>query len=200
MVLADAHAAQHALQQGVHAAAAHKAAAAAAATAGTSSLLAGQSTMSHGNMDMGPSPPMSVSMAMSFTNSYDVVLLFEWWHPRSLGEYLLSLCGIFLLCLLQEWLVAQRATLAQAGDPSAAESVPLFMGSETPPRQAAVVQRAIITANYAASVAVGFLLMLLVMSFNGGVFLTVVLGLSAGHALFVVPGRAVAASNPALCH
>ena len=54
------------------------------------------------------------------------------------------------------------ATLAQAGDPSAAESVPLFMGSETPPRQAAVVQRAIITANYAASVAVGFLLMLLV--------------------------------------
>ena len=49
-------------------------------------------------------------MSMTFSQSSDVVLLFDWWHPRSGGEYALSLCAIFAICLLQEWLVAQRAS------------------------------------------------------------------------------------------
>ena len=42
--------------------------------------------------------------------------------------------------------------------------------------------------------------MLLVMSFNVGVFVTVVLGLVTGHALFMPVAAAGGADNPALCH
>ena len=88
-----------------------------------------------------------------------------------------------------------------AGDTSPSESMPLFFGGGAPPpRRAEAMQRALITANYAASVAVGFLLMLLVMSFNWGVFFTVVLGLSTGHALFNWRSPRASSDNPALCH
>lgn len=133
----------------------------------------------------------------------DVVLLFDWWHPRSGGEYALSLCAIFAICLLQEWLVAQRAIRAAqaAGHSSPAESTPLWDEERrAPPRHTAVMERAIVHLVYSGSVALGFLLMLLVMSFNGGVFLTVVAGLSTGHALFMPTRAAASADNPAMCH
>ena len=146
---------------------------------------------------------MPMSMSMTFSQSSDVVLLFDWWHPRSGGKYALSLCAIFAICLLQEWLVAQRAVwvAAQAaGHSSPAESTPLFTEARPPPRRTAVMERAIVHLVYAASVALGFLLMLLVMSFNGGVFLTVVAGLSTGHMLFMPARAAASADNPAMCH
>ena len=190
----------HALQS-AHAAA-HKFAEAAAAP-GTS-LMSGTS---HARTDMSGSNPTSMSMPMSmsmtFSQSSDVVLLFDWWHPRSGGEYALSLCAIFAICLLQEWLVAQRAVGAAqaAGHSSPAESTPLWDEERrAPPRHTAVMERAIVHLVYSGSVALGFLLMLLVMSFNGGVFLTVVAGLSTGHALFMPARAAASADNPAMCH
>ena len=193
----------HALHAAAHTAhaAAHKFAGAAAA-AGTS-LMSG---MSQASTDMSGSNPtstsMPMSMSMTFSQSSDVVLLFDWWHPRSGGEYALSLCAIFAICLLQEWLVAQRAVRAAqaAGHSSPAESTPLFTEARPPPRRTAVMERAIVHLVYAASIALGFLLMLLVMSFNGGVFLTVVAGLSTGHMLFMPARAAASADNPAMCH
>jgi len=46
-----------------------------------------------------------------------------------------------------------------------------------------VKMRLILTAIYMAMVTLGFFVMLLVMSFNVGIFVTVVLGLTIGHAL-----------------
>jgi len=195
----------HALQS-AHAAA-HVAArkfAGAAAAAGTS--LMSDSGMGHASADMpgmSGSDPMPMPMSMTFSQSSDVVLLFDWWHPRSGGEYALSLCAIFAICLLQEWLVAQRAIRAAqaAGHSSPAESTPLWDEERrAPPRHTAVMERAIVHLVYAGSVALGFLLMLLVMSFNVGVFLTVVAGLSTGHALFMPTRAAASADNPAMCH
>ena len=78
----------HALQS-AHAAA-HVAArkfAGAAAAAGTS--LMSDSGMGHASADMpgmSGSDPMPMPMSMTFSQSSDVVLLFDWWHPRSGGE------------------------------------------------------------------------------------------------------------------
>ena len=95
----------HALQS-AHAAAhatVHKFAGAGAA-AGTS--LMSDSGMAHSDMSVmsgsDPRAPMPMTMSMTFSQSSDVVLLFDWWHPRSGGEYALSLCAIFAICLLQE--------------------------------------------------------------------------------------------------
>ena len=43
--------------------------------------------------------------------------------------------------------------------------------------------RLILTAIYMLMVTLGFFVMLLVMSFNAGIFITVVLGLTIGHAM-----------------
>ena len=109
---------------------------------------------------------------------------------------------IFGLCLLQEWLVACRAaaTAPVNGNTSPAESTPLAKAGTpfAPPRRLAL-DRALLSANYCASVALGFVLMLLVMSLNVGVFVTVVAGLTTGHAIFM-PRTAAPVSNAALCH
>ena len=148
--LQSAHAAAHA--------AAHKFAGAAGA-AGTS--LMSDSGMAHASGDMSvmsgsdPRAAMAMPMSMTFSQSSDVVLLFDWWHPRSGGEYALSLCAIFAICLLQEWLVAQRAIrAAQAvGHSSPAEDTPLFTEPLSPrPRRAAVMERATVHLVYASSV------------------------------------------------
>lgn len=183
-------------------------AAKAATSASTTSLAAaappqGMHSM-HQHMDMGAqsSAPMAM-MAMSFSSSYDVVLLFDWWHPRTRGAYMLSLCVIFALCLLQEWLVAKRALMMQpppAHGSGSGEDAPLFKAPRVLARRTAAMERTLLTANYAGSVALGFAIMLLVMSFNWGVFVTVVAGLATGHALFMPRRVAGAADNPALCH
>lgn len=190
-------ASQHAMQSAAHKVAKAAGVAGASTAAGSSSLLS-DSGMAHTGMSAGE-PAMS--MTMTFSQSTDVVLLFDWWHPRSGGEYALSLCVIFLICLLQEWLVAQRAIQARvAGNSSPAESTPLFTEARPPPRRVVMLEHLTVHLVYAGSVALGFLLMLLVMSFNGGVFLTVVAGLGTGHALFM-PARASAlADNPSMCH
>ena len=120
------------------------------------------------------------NMAMAFSSGHDVVLLFEWWHPTTPFAYALSLGVVFGLCLLQEWLLAKKLRRAvphckpcEDGGPrsSAAtkgESSPLVAPRGTPAPTA--LRRLGDALLHTASVALGFALMLLVMSFNAGVF------------------------------
>ena len=153
------------------------------------------------------------SMAMAFSGGHDVVLLFEWWHPTTPFAYALSLGVVFGLCLLQEWLLAKKLRRAvphckpcEDGGPrsSAAtkgESSPLVAPRGTPAPTA--LRRVGDALLHTASVALGFALMLLVMSFNAGVFATVVAGLGAGHAAFA-PRRLAAlgelVAQQEVCH
>eukprot|EP00966_Prymnesium_polylepis_P062159 1442375-Prymnesium_polylepis.1 len=67
--------------------------------------------------------PHEGAMAMSFSQSVDCVLLFSWWHSTTLAQYIVSLLGVFCLCVLSEWLAAytRRATPAATGCHASAE-------------------------------------------------------------------------------
>ena len=134
----------------------------------------------------------SDTMVMVFSTRMDPVLLFAAWHPQTAAQYTLSLMLIFGLAVLHEWLVRQKR-LCDARHRSAAhgEALPLFRAATLSRSERVHTITRILAAMclHAASVTTSFLLMLLIMSFNVGVFTAVVAGLSVGHAIF---GAAIA--------
>ncbi|XP_019161117.1 PREDICTED: copper transporter 1-like [Ipomoea nil] len=121
-------------------------------------------------MDMGD---MSAAMHMSLFWGKDVTILFDGWPENRLGMYILSLVFIFCLAFIVEVLSASPLTAAPM-----------------PPLRSPVVGAAI----YAVRVALGYLVMLAVMSFNIGVFVVAVVGHALGY--FLVKFRARAAAPP----
>lgn len=126
---------------------------------------------------------------MAFHQSTDCVLLFEWWHPTTTLQYVFSLGLIFCLCLLSEWLsfCSQRANLG-LGCGHAGERMPLvgskLLGDAFSHRTgvAAITfagLRPLVLST--TSIGLGYALMLLTMTFNVGVFCTVVMGMSVGR-------------------
>nr|GMC97600.1 copper transporter 1-like [Ipomoea batatas] len=116
-------------------------------------------------MDMGH---MAAGMHMSLFWGKDVTILFDGWPENRLGMYILSLLFIFCLAFVVEVLSASPLTAP----------MPLSL-------QAAI---------YALRVALGYLVMLAVMSFNIGVFVVAVVGHALGY--FLVKFRALAAAAP----
>mmetsp|Transcript_3740 Transcript_3740/g.8064 ORF Transcript_3740/g.8064 Transcript_3740/m.8064 type:complete len:221 (-) Transcript_3740:182-844(-) len=149
-----------------------------------------------------------------FSQNYDVILLFEWWHPRVPLGYMLSLLVIFLLCILAEWLSWRLRESEHLSRGVTSESVPLtFRCVEADAEMRGVQVRAQIVKGArrfwmrACSVALSFMVMLLVMTMNTGVFCTVVVGISTGRLLFssctivkVGMGSARTEDDPMLCH
>ena len=142
----------------------------------------------HSNDGQGPPPLESMHAEgghMTFSYSCDTVLLFQWWKTNECSDYLFSLFIIFGACLLQEWITSRKQS-TQGLSAQSSEHAPLFVNTHGTYRRGH--KRFISTACFhAASVSLSFLIMLLVMSFNLGVFVTVITGLSCGHALFVEP-------------
>ncbi|KAK3037492.1 hypothetical protein RJ639_031986 [Escallonia herrerae] len=110
----------------------------------------------------------TMGMQMNFYWGKDVVILFHGWPDNNLGMYILSLAFVFLLAVAVEVL-----SVSPAVKPG---SSPFARGLT----QAAV---------YALRMAVAYLVMLSVMSYNLGIFILAV----AGHALgfFFVKYRAL---------
>ncbi|KAL1291036.1 hypothetical protein HN51_059586 [Arachis hypogaea] len=134
-------------------------------------------------------------MHMTFYWGRYVTILFDSWKTDSWLSYALSLLACLVVAIFYQYLENRRIRLKlfATGIPSSAAApeieAPLL-------RRKLAGERARLGVKVAGSVlfgvssAIGYLLMLAVMSFNGGVFLAIVLGLAIGHFIFRNEGEA----------
>lgn len=115
------------------------------------------------------------AMHMSLFWGKDVTILFDGWPDNRLGMYILSLIFVFFLAFAVEVLSASPLTTAV-------------------PFTSPVVGGLTLAAIYALRVAIAYLVMLAVMSFNIGVFIVAVVGHALGY--FLVKFRTLAAPPP----
>ncbi|CAI9780108.1 unnamed protein product [Fraxinus pennsylvanica] len=123
-------------------------------------------SMKDNNMNMD-----DMAMHMTFFWGKDVVVLFDGWPNGRLGMYILALVSVFLLAVAVEILAAP---------PIKPRMKPLSGG---------LIQAAV----YAIRMALAYLVMLSVMSFNVGIFIAAVTGHAVGF--FFVKYRAIAAGH-----
>ncbi|KAK8941748.1 Copper transporter 5.1 [Platanthera guangdongensis] len=120
-------------------------------------------------------------MHMTFYWGKSVTILVDSWRTDSWISYLLSLIALFLASAFYQYLEDRRVRLKllSKSNPSSVEA-PLFAGSAGGRSTARIAASALFGVN----AAIGYLLMLAVMSFNGGVFLATVFGLALGYHAF----------------
>ena len=114
-----------------------------------------------------PSPSQPLTLATprarsQFTMSHKMTLWFDGWKTKSMGSYLATLALLFLLAVGQEALHGARSQLP----PDSPRAIGL----------------------YGLNALLSYLLMLAVMSFNGGVLIVVVAGMMAGRVLVLTLG------------
>ncbi|KAH7523890.1 copper transporter 5.1 [Ziziphus jujuba] len=129
-------------------------------------------------------------MHMTFYWSKQVTLLIDSWRTNSWTSYILTLLACLIVSAFYQYLedLRLRLKLASAGKPSPSSSpaqieIPLlqkFSRLQGKWSQARLGGAALFGVN----AAIGYLLMLAIMSFNGGVFVAVVLGLAIGYLVF----------------
>lgn len=128
-------------------------------------------------------------MHMTFYWGTSVTILFDSWQTNSWLGYLLSLLAVFLFAAFYQYLEDRRLRLklisAAKGSPSPPSSdaaapllFPKLRGRRWSPYQFAGA------VLFGVNSAIGYFLMLAVMSFNAGVFIAVVVGLAVGYLLF----------------
>uniref|UniRef100_A0A7C8ZKA3 Copper transport protein n=1 Tax=Opuntia streptacantha TaxID=393608 RepID=A0A7C8ZKA3_OPUST len=130
-------------------------------------------------------PNSSNMMHMTLYWGTKVTLLFDWWKTESWPSYYLTLLFCFLFAAFYQYLEDQRlsllalATKTSSGPCMNTPLLPSRFGTRlTNPARIGTA------ALFGVNSAIGYLLMLAVMSFNGGVFIAVVLGLAVGYFLF----------------
>jgi solute carrier family 31 (copper transporter), member 1 len=123
-------------------------------------------------------------MPVAFEWGHRVTLYFDSWATETHFEYLVALLFMFSLCVMQEGLYYLRTlppkVRAQTTEEIEGVTAPIL---PRPYKSPALRQRLMGTALYALNLCSSYLIMLAVMTCNGGVFFTVVLGLSVGHFL-----------------
>ncbi|KAL1315361.1 hypothetical protein HN51_042128 [Arachis hypogaea] len=117
-----------------------------------------------------------------------VTLLFDSWKTESWPSYSMSLLACLVVAALYQYLENRRIRLRLAGErrlaPVAAAIQTPLMGWKISRDKAKLGGKLIGSVLFGVNSGIGYLLMLAIMSFNGGVFVAIVLGLSIGHLLF----------------
>ncbi|KAF7114866.1 hypothetical protein RHSIM_RhsimUnG0073900 [Rhododendron simsii] len=145
-------------------------------------------------------------MHMTFYWGRDVTLLFDSWKTKTWVEYSLTLLTCFLFSAFYQYLEDRRLRLKQPQLSSSSSTAPTTTtpllesklgggggGARSPVKLLGALM-------FGVNSAIGYMLMLAVMSFNGGVFVAVVVGLSAGYLAFRSNDRdVVVVDNPCAC-
>ncbi|VVB04585.1 unnamed protein product [Arabis nemorensis] len=108
--------------------------------------------------------PHMMMMHMTFFWGKNTEVLFSGWPGTSSGMYALCLIVVFFLAVIAEWLAHS----------------PIFRADGSTDRTAGIAQ----TAVYTLKTGLSYLVMLAVMSFNGGVFIVAIAGYAVGFLLF----------------
>ncbi|XP_062198418.1 copper transporter 5.1 [Phragmites australis] len=134
-------------------------------------------------------------MHMTFYWGKSATILFDGWRTATWTGYLLSLVALLLAAAFYQYLEAFRIRVKlAAGGSKTASSIPPPASSDdarapllAPAFFAAAGRwpaRVAVATLFGVNSALGYLLMLAVMSFNGGVFVAVVVGLATGYLAF----------------
>ncbi|GBG72054.1 hypothetical protein CBR_g10988 [Chara braunii] len=146
----------------------------------------GMAGMDHSGMaGMDHSGMKSMNMMhMSFYFGQHVVILFDGWKTDKTWKYAVTLVGIFFWCILHEYLSTTRGKL-EASIRSAEK------GKGHPPCMYGLNANTIhflAMTLYIVNVTSSYFLMLIVMTYNAGIFITLVSGLATGYLVFRRPG------------
>ena len=148
-------------------------------------------------------------MHMKFYWGKQVTILFDGWTTSSWISYSLSLLACFLVSTFYQYLEDKRVrfkllSAAKASNPPKPQiEDPLLQqvdGKTAGSKWSAA--RFAGAALFGLNSGIGYLLMLAVMSFNGGVFVAIVLGLAVGYLVFRSGDEDVATlvvDNPCAC-
>lgn len=125
-------------------------------------------------------------MHMTFYWGKTVTLLFDFWRTDSWLSYAFTLLACFIFSIFYQYLEDRRLRfkLISSGSPQAggdSTTTPLLVGTKGGKWSAGRILGA---ALFGVNSGIGYFLMLAIMSFNGGVFVAVVLGLAVGYFVF----------------
>ncbi|XP_010269750.1 PREDICTED: copper transporter 5.1 [Nelumbo nucifera] len=130
-------------------------------------------------------------MHMTFYWGKNVTILFDSWNTDSWASYSLTLLLCFLVSVVYQSMEDRRLRLklfAAGKKPLVVSSQNMHTALLNPGFVASSRWRKsakfLVAVMFGINSAVGYMLMLAVMSFNGGVFIAVVLGLSVGYLVF----------------
>ncbi|KAI3443535.1 hypothetical protein Pfo_000200 [Paulownia fortunei] len=123
-------------------------------------------------------------MHMTLYWGNEVTLLFDSWNTKSWPSYALALLLCFLISIFYQRLEALRLHLKSAS--SSANPSPPSLNTPLIVRKLSRNWRIRLglAGLFGVNSAVGYLIMLAVMSYNGGVLLAVVLGFTVGYYVF----------------
>ncbi|KAI5669592.1 hypothetical protein M9H77_19445 [Catharanthus roseus] len=157
-------------------------------------------------------------MHMTFYWGRTVTLLFDFWKTDSWSSYTVTLLACILFSMFYQYLedrrlrfkilsrISSSAAAAAAAQESSADSTttttPLLIYAKKLgiKRGQWTVPKLVGSVLFGVNSAIGYLLMLAVMSFNGGVFVAVVVGLALGYLLFRSGDEdVVVVDNPCAC-
>ncbi|KAF4386311.1 hypothetical protein G4B88_003528 [Cannabis sativa] len=148
-------------------------------------------------------------MHMTFYWSKEMTLLIDTWRTSTFTGYALSLLACFIVSAFYQYLedLRLRLKIASAGKPSSSsDQNQIDSSSQTPLLRKNIagkwsIARLAGALLFGVNSAIGYLLMLAIMSFNGGVFVAIVLGLTIGCFVFRTADDDVTliVDNPCAC-